>query len=270
MSGSKPGRNEPCWCGSGKKYKKCHLEADRGSAKGTVPPAAGVGSALVDTASGLQGGLGLAKRTRRDPLQLGEAEREAMRRACAFNAQLLDHVRPHVQPGVSTEKLDKIVHEYTLDHGHTPACLGYLGYPKTICTSINEVVCHGIPSPTEVLKEGDIVNVDLTTVVDGWFGDQSETFMIGEVPERTRELVQVTFDCLWAGLRAIRPSGSVNDIGRAIEVIRSAIAADSRALREPLPTVAVSELGDSSVNLVVRPWCSKDDYWALRWDLVRS
>jgi len=106
-----------------------------------------------------------------------------MREACSFNAQLIDFVRPHVRAGIKTQKIDQLVYDYTLDHGHTPACLGYPGehsaYPKSSCISINDVICHGIPSAYE-LKPGDIVNVDLTTIVDGWHGDQSETFIIGE------------------------------------------------------------------------------------------
>lgn len=157
------------------------------------------------------------QRRSRSTLLLNEQEREGMRAAGRFNAQLMDFVRPHVQPGISTEAIDKLVGEYTRDHGHTPATLGYLNYPKSTCTSVNEVVCHGIPSPNQVLKEGDIVNVDLTTIVNGWHGDQSETFMVGEVSDVARRLVQCTFDCLHLGIEAIGPHGRVNDIGRAIE-----------------------------------------------------
>ena len=157
----------------------------------------------------------------RQPPIYNAEERESLRAASRFNAELMDHVRPHVQPGVTTGHLDDIVREYTLEHGHTPACLGYAGppgappYPKSICTSINEVVCHGIPDDT-VLKEGDIVNVDLTTIVNGWHGDQSETFLIGEVSDDARRLVQTTFEALWVGIRAIKAFGKVRDIGHAI------------------------------------------------------
>lgn len=152
-----------------------------------------------------------------------------MRKACRFNAELMDFIRPYVVEGVTTEELDRRVHEYTLDHGHAPACLGYQGYPKTICTSINEVVCHGIPEQ-RALRSGDIINVDLTTIVDGWYGDQSETFLIGEVSEEARRLVQVTFECLHRGIAACRPFGSVNDIGRAI--VAHAEAAGFSVVRE--------------------------------------
>jgi len=128
-------------------------------------------------------------------IQLVEVERDMMRAAGRFNAQLFDFVRPHIQPGITTGRIDKLIHDYTLDHGHVPATLGYQEYPKSCCTSINDVICHGIPDDT-VLVEGDIVNVDTTTIVDGWFGDQSETFLIGKVSDEARHVTQVAFDCL--------------------------------------------------------------------------
>ena len=152
---------------------------------------------------------------KRIPVYNREEEREGLRAASRFNAQLMDFIREYVKAGTTTNALDKLVHEYTLDHGHTPACLGYLNYPKTICTSVNEVVCHGIPNDVE-LADGDIVNVDLTTIVDGWFGDQSETFMIGEVSAGARQLVQTTHDALYKGIRACKPGCRVVDIGHAI------------------------------------------------------
>ena len=127
----------------------------------------------------------------------------------------MDFIRPHVTEGVTTLEIDTLVHGYTRDHGHTPACLGYRGFPRSVCTSINQVVCHGIPDETQ-LKNGDIVNVDLTTIVDGWFGDQSETFCIGKVSPQARHVVQVAFNSLYVGIRAIQPFGRVIDIGRAI------------------------------------------------------
>ena len=150
------------------------------------------------------------------PLYTRPEQIEGLRAASRFNAQLMDFLRPHVQPGTTTEALDRLAHEYTLDHGHTPACLGYHGYPKTICTSVNEVVCHGIPNERP-LADGDIVNVDITTIVDGWYGDQSETYMIGDVSKAARELVQTTYDALFVGIRACKPGGTVRQIGHAIQ-----------------------------------------------------
>lgn len=156
---------------------------------------------------------------RRPKLKLTEADREMMREAGRFNAQLMDFIRPKIEAGVTTGQIDRWVHEYTLDHGHRPACLGYSGdtvpFPKSCCTSINDVVCHGIPGPTE-LKPGDIVNVDITSIVNGWFGDQSETFLIGAVSEEARQVTQCAFDCLYLGIEAVRPDCQVGVIGEAI------------------------------------------------------
>ena len=151
----------------------------------------------------------------REKLMLGKADRSAMRTAGQFNAQVMDYVRPHVKAGVTTGEIDRLVHDYTVQHGHVPAPLGYQGFPKSCCTSVNEVICHGIPGDY-VLKEGDIVNLDITSVVDGWYGDQSETFFIGEVSGEARRVTQCAFDCLYLGIDAIRPGGRVSDIGDAI------------------------------------------------------
>jgi methionyl aminopeptidase len=148
-------------------------------------------------------------------LQLTSTERDAMRQAGRFNAQLLDHVRPLVKAGISTNEIDAIVHQYTLKHGHRPAPLGYQSFPKSCCTSVNEVICHGIPGDY-VLTDGDIVNIDVTSVVDGWHGDQSETFLIGQVSEEARAVTQCSFDCLYLGIAASKPGGRVSDIGEAI------------------------------------------------------
>lgn len=152
----------------------------------------------------------------RESLLLSKEERNAARKAGRFNAELMDYVRPHVRPGISTGEIDQLVDSYTREHGHIPACLGYRGFPKSLCASVNEIVCHGIPGDY-VLKSGDIVNIDLTTIVDGWYGDQSETFLIGDVSDTARRLTQVTFDCLYLGIEAIKPFGKVIDIGRAIQ-----------------------------------------------------
>ncbi len=157
------------------------------------------------------------RRPKKSPLLLNEAEREGMRQAARFNAELIDALRPFVRPGVTTGELNHRVHDYTTRHGHVPACLGYKNFPASICTSLNEVVCHGIPRDDQLLREGDLVNVDLTTIVHGWHGDQSETFLIGEVSSEARRLVQCCFECLYEGIYAAKPSGRANDIGRAIQ-----------------------------------------------------
>ena len=150
------------------------------------------------------------------PLYLSDDDQEGMRAAGRFNAQLMDFIRPQVKAGVTTLELDKLVYDYTMDHGHIPACLGYKSYPNSLCTSVNEVVCHGIPNRMP-LRDGDIVNVDLTTIVEGWHGDSSETFLIGNVSNEARRLVQTTFESLYVGIQSIQPFGKISDIGRAIE-----------------------------------------------------
>lgn len=156
---------------------------------------------------------------RNSVLLVREEDREAMRTAGRFNAELMDFIRPHVQAGITTGEIDRLVEQYTRDHGHVPACLGYPGekrpYPKSCCTSINEVICHGIPG-SYVLKDGDIVNVDLTSIVRGWHGDQSETFLIGEVSDEARKVVQCSFDCLNLAIAAIHPNCKIARIGEVI------------------------------------------------------
>ena len=142
-----------------------------------------------------------------------------MRAACRFNSRLMDFVRRQVKPGVTTGWIDSLVHEYTLDHGHLPACLGYPGdkfpFPKSCCISVGEVICHGIPGSYE-LRPGDIVNIDLTTIVNGWHGDQSETFLVGAVDAKSKRVVQCAFECLHAAIDALEPDCLIAVIGEAI------------------------------------------------------
>jgi methionyl aminopeptidase len=191
MMNNAPNRNDPCYCGSGKKYKKCHmpLDANRGAT------AAGPKPRYVKDQGGIIG----------------------MRKAGAFNGELMDYMRPLVKAGISTEELDRLAFNYTVGRGNTPACLNYKGYPKSICTSINNVVCHGIPSVEDVLADGDIVNVDLTSIVEGFYGDSSETFMIGAVSEEAKHLVKVTAQAMLRGIDACRPGNHIRAIAAAIE-----------------------------------------------------
>jgi methionyl aminopeptidase len=141
-----------------------------------------------------------------------------MRRAGRLVAECLDMITPHVVPGAVTDDLDRLIREFTLDHGAWPACLGYKGYDKTICTSINHVVCHGIPSE-RTLREGDIVNIDHTVVLDGWHGDSSRMYGVGVVGPRARRLIDVTYESLEAGLAVIRPGARLGDVGWAIQQV---------------------------------------------------
>jgi methionyl aminopeptidase len=190
-------RNDPCWCGSGKKYKKCHLIADSGIAVKNDPP-----KILKKLKNGVV----------KTPEQI-----DGMRRAGEFNGILMDYIRPFIKKGISTEEVNTLVHEYTVSHGHVPACLGYHGFPKSLCTSRNNIVCHGIPNLREFLEDGDIVNIDLTTIVNGYHGDSSETFLIGNVKDDVRHLVDVTAQALVLGIRAVKPGVPLKEIGEAIQ-----------------------------------------------------
>ena len=144
------------------------------------------------------------------------AEVETMKKSCKLAADVLTFIEPHVKPGVSCLELNDLCHKFIVEHGAYPSPLDYHGFPKSICTSVNEVVCHGIPSEY-VLKEGDIVNLDITTYLHEYHGDTSKTFFVGKVSRSARELVQTTFDALWLGIRAVRPGGHTGDIGEAIQ-----------------------------------------------------
>lgn len=142
---------------------------------------------------------------------------EGIRRSGVINTGVLDLVAREIHAGMSTEEIDRLVYEYTCDHGAIPAPLNYEGFPKSCCTSINEVVCHGIPCEEEILEEGDIINVDVSTILDGYFSDASRMFVIGETTPKKQKLVDVARECLLIGMQAARPYGFVGDIGNAIE-----------------------------------------------------
>ncbi|MDR3013767.1 MAG: type I methionyl aminopeptidase [Chitinispirillales bacterium] len=192
-------RNSPCWCGSGKKYKKCHLaidESERRSGGGAGPAASPKPK----------------KNHAKTSAQIAE-----MRRSGEFNGRLMDYMRPFVKSGVVTDELNKLVHEYTIKHGHKPACLGYKGFKKSCCISKNDVVCHGIPSQKERIADGDIVNLDMTTIVGGYHSDSSETFLIGEVSKEARHLAEVAARALIIGIDSIKPWAPLRTIGEAVE-----------------------------------------------------
>ena len=141
---------------------------------------------------------------------------EGMRVAGKLAAECLDMLTPHVLPGVTTEHLDDLAREFILDHGALPACLGYRGYTKTVCISVNHVVCHGIPSE-RALREGDIANIDVTVIVDGWHGDHSRMYGIGPVAPRAKRLVDITYEAMQKGLDMVKPGARTGDIGHAIQ-----------------------------------------------------
>lgn len=191
---SKLSRNDVCWCGSGIKYKKCHMEQDE---------------RLEDLA--LQG-IPVPDRT----MIKTEEQIQGIAAACQLSKKILDMVGAEIGPGIRTIDINQWVHDYTVMHGAYPAPLNYRGYPCSTCTSINEVVCHGIPDETP-LAEGDIVNVDVTTVLNGYYGDMSRMFLIGDVAPEARHLVQVAWECMHIGIEQVKPFNRIGDIGYAIE-----------------------------------------------------
>lgn len=224
--------NEPCWCGSGRKYKRCHMHKDRLAAlDGDAAPAGGVGGG---PAHPVRKGTVTPQRTMPDsipqpdyartgkpratppPPVKGPAQIAGMRHACAVAREVLQAISARVAPGVTTEALDAYAHELCCERGIYPSPLNYFGYPKAICTSVNEVICHGIPDDRP-LADGDIVNVDVTVYVDGFHGDCSQTLLVGTVDADSRRLVSVTRESLYAGIAAVRPGAQIRDIGRAIE-----------------------------------------------------
>ena len=187
-------RNELCWCGSGKKYKRCHMAMEEKMEQlreaGHIVP----GRELLKT-----------------PAQI-----EAIKKSAELNTAVLDHVAKHIHAGISTEDIDVLVHDFTVSHGGIPAPLGYEGFPKSVCTSLNNEICHGIPDKNIILQEGDIINVDVSTILDGYFSDASRMFKIGTVSERAERIVRVTEECVELGLKAAKPWGHLGDIADAI------------------------------------------------------
>lgn len=141
---------------------------------------------------------------------------EAIRKSAELNTAVLDHVAAHIHAGMSTADIDKLVYDFTTAHGGIPAPLNYEGFPKSVCTSINNVICHGIPSEDEILEEGDIINVDVSTILDGYYSDASRMFAIGELDERSQRIMDVTKECVELGLKAAKPWGHLGDIAHAI------------------------------------------------------
>ncbi|MGE3683696.1 MAG: type I methionyl aminopeptidase [Bdellovibrionales bacterium] len=150
------------------------------------------------------------------PLTLDEIPK--MRAAGKLAARTLEHVAPFVRPGMTTEELDRIVHEFTLSNGAIPAPLGYHGFPKASCTSVNSCICHGVPDKT-ILKEGDIINVDVTCILNGFYGDTSRTFFVGEVSQTAKDLTDCAEKAMWKGIEEIRPFATTGDIGFAINKV---------------------------------------------------
>ena len=141
---------------------------------------------------------------------------KAIQESADLNTAVLDHVAAHIREGMSTEEIDRLVYDYTTQHGGIPAPLNYQGFPKSVCTSVNNVICHGIPDENEILKEGDIINVDVSTILNGYYSDASRMFTIGQISPEAEKLVRVTKECVELGLKAAKPWGHLGDIAYAI------------------------------------------------------
>lgn len=190
----KPGRNDPCWCGSGKKYKKCHIDFDEKieefEVAGHIVPSHEI---------------------------LKNAEQiEKIKESAKINIAVLDYVAEHIKAGISTAEIDKWVYDITTKMGGVPAPLNFEGFPKSVCTSMNNEVCHGIPSEDVIIKDGDIINVDVSTNLNGYFSDSSRMFCIGNVSEENRKLVEETKNAVCEGLKQVKPWGFLGDMGQAV------------------------------------------------------
>lgn len=190
----KIGRNDPCWCKSGKKYKQCHMAMDekiqRIQEEGHIVPS----HSIIKNHDQIAG----------------------IRQSAKINIAVLDAVGEQIKAGMTTQQIDDIVYDLTTKMGGIPAPLNYQGFPKSVCTSINDQVCHGIPDDKVVLKDGDIINVDCSTILNGYFSDSSRMFCIGDVSPEKKRLVEVTKECCDLGLAAVKPWGFLGDMGQAV------------------------------------------------------
>ncbi len=190
------GRNDACWCGSGRKYKACHAAFDdklkKYSLMGKITP----DHSILKT-----------------PEQVAK-----IKESCAVNIAILDRIEKEIHEGMATSEIDKIVYDMSVEAGGIPAPLNYEGYPYSVCTSVNEQVCHGFPSDKVILKSGDIVNVDCSTILNGFFSDSSRMFCIGEVSEEKQRLVKITREACYEGLKYCKPWGFLGDVGQAVHV----------------------------------------------------
>lgn len=188
-------RNDACWCNSGKKYKICHMAMDekleRLEQEGHIVP-------------------------EREMIK-NEEQIKGIKESCKVNIAVLDYVAENIKVGMSTEEIDQLVYSKTVELGGIPAPLGFEGFPKSVCTSINQVVCHGIPSEDVILQDGDIINVDVSTIYNGYYSDSSRMFCIGNVSEENRKLVEVTKEAIELGLAQVKPWNYLGDMAEAIQ-----------------------------------------------------
>ncbi|MFZ9674771.1 MAG: type I methionyl aminopeptidase [Ilumatobacteraceae bacterium] len=207
-----PQANDACWCGSGRRYKRCHKGLEGRIEPGVISPMRSVPSHIAKPSYADTGNV---VRWNESPVKSPEII-ERIRHAGQMAADILRLAGEYVKPGMTTDDIDVFVHDLTIERGAYPSPLNYHRYPKSVCTSLNEVICHGIPDST-IIEDGDIINLDVTCYVDGVHGDTNATFMIGDVSAEDRLLVKVTEECMWRGIEAVVPGRPLSDIGKAIE-----------------------------------------------------
>ena len=218
-------RNDPCWCGSGQKYKKCHMNFDQ-----KLQQYEDNGYFIPD------------QELIKTPEQIAK-----IKESCAINNAVLDYVQEHICVGMTTEEIDQMVYNKTTELGGIPAPLGFEGFPKSVCTSINDQVCHGIPSEEIVLQDGDIINVDVSTVYNGYFSDASRMFCIGKVSPEAQKLVDITKECVEIGIANVKPWTTLGDMA---DKINSHAKANGYSI--------VREIGGHGIGLEFHeePWVS--------------
>jgi methionyl aminopeptidase len=207
-----PQANDPCWCGSGRRYKRCHRASEGRVLPGVISPMRTVPAHIVRPS---YADTGVVERWD-EPVVKSDDVIERMRHAGRVAAEVLRLSGEFLRPGITTDEVDEYTHNLFIERGAYPSTLNYHGYPKSLCSSANEVICHGIPD-SRVIRDGDIMNLDVTGFIGGVHGDTNATFLIGQVSEENRRLVRVTEECMWLGIEAVRPGKPLSDIGRAIE-----------------------------------------------------
>ncbi|MEX2626020.1 MAG: type I methionyl aminopeptidase [Ilumatobacteraceae bacterium] len=250
-----PQANEPCWCGSGRKYKRCHKRTEGRVLPGEITPMRTVPDDIARPPYADTGAVVPWD----EPRVKSPEIIERMRHAGGVAAEILRLAGEAVRPGLTTDELDEYVHGLHLERGAYPSPLNYHGYPKSVCTSINEVICHGIPD-TRAIQDGDIVNLDVTAYIGGVHGDTNATFCAGEVDPASLDLVRITEECMWHGIEAVEPGRPISDIGAAIEqhakqhrygVVRAFIG---HGIGEQFHTdIQVFHYYDSRATTVMRP-----------------
>jgi methionyl aminopeptidase len=207
-----PQANDPCWCGSGRKYKRCHRRTEGRVLPGEISPMRPVPDHIVKPHYAETGEVVAWDESRIKSSDVIER----MRHAGSVAAEILRLAGEAVRPGITTDELDAYVHDLYLERDAYPSPLNYHGYPKSVCTSVNEVICHGIPD-SRILQDGDIINLDVTAYIGGVHGDTNATFCVGEVDPASVDLINRTEECMWFGIEAVQPGQPLSDIGKAIE-----------------------------------------------------